>query len=131
MALGDLLGEAQGKVASLRALENGRIEVSLQGTGKILGSDIMDVTTFSSEMMPNGTAQGEGQSLQMGADLMAEWRGTGVGRPKGPGSWKYSYGGMYKKVSSPKFARLLESYVVGEYNSDADGNYTWKLWEWK
>lgn len=38
MALGEVLGEARGKIAGLRALENGRIEITLQGVGNILGS---------------------------------------------------------------------------------------------
>ena len=46
MTLGELLGEVHGKVAGLRALENGRIEVSLQCAGKLLGYDIADVTSF-------------------------------------------------------------------------------------
>ncbi len=37
--LGELVAEGQGKVAVLRALENGRIEITLQGTGKMLGVD--------------------------------------------------------------------------------------------
>jgi hypothetical protein len=131
MVLGEVIGEARGKVAGLRALENGRIEITLQGVGKILGSDMADVTSFWSEMRPNGTAYGEGNSMQMGSDGMAEWKGSGVGRPTGPGAWKYSYGGVYKKVTSAKWARLLDVYTVGEYESDASGSYHWKIWEWK
>ena len=131
MALGELVGEAKGKVAVLRALDNGRIEVSLQGTGKILGSDVSDITTFWSEMRPNGTAFGEGNSLQMGMDGMAEWKGNGVGRMTEQGGWKYAYGGVYHKATSPKWARLLGVYTVGEYEADMNGNYHWKQWEWK
>jgi hypothetical protein len=131
MALGEVLGEASGKVAGLKALDNGRIEISLQGMGKLLGSDVTDVVTFWSEMKPNGTAYGEGNSIQMSSDGMAEWKGSGVGRPTGPGAWKYSYGGMFKNVTSNKWTRLLEVYTVGEYEADANGNHHWKLWEWK
>lgn len=131
MALGEVLGEASGKVAGLKALDNGRIEISLQGMGKLLGSDVTDVVTFWSEMRPNGMVYGEGNSIQMSNDGMAEWRGSGVGRPTGPGAWKYSYGGLFKNVTSNKWTRLLEVYTVGEYEADANGNYRWKLWEWK
>lgn len=129
--LGELIAEGQGKVALLRALENGRIEITLQGTGKMLGVDFGDVTTFWSEMRPNGTAYGEGHSLHMASDGLAEWKGSGVGRPTGPNSWKYSYGGAFKKITSPKWERLLGVYTVGEYQDDTNGNYHWKLWEWK
>lgn len=131
MALGELVGEAKGKIASLRALENGRIEINLQGSGKLLGSDISDITTFWSEMRPNGTAYGEGNSLTMGMDGMAEWKGHGIGRMTEQGGWKYSYGGVFNKATSPKWARLLGVYIVGEYEADMNGNYHSKMWEWK
>lgn len=131
MALGELLGEASGKVAGLRALGDGKIEVSLQGKGRILDTEIEDVTTFWSVMRPNGTAHGQGNSVQMASEGMAEWHGSGVGRPTGPGVWKYSYGGIYTIVAPQKWQRLLDVYTAGEYENDSNGNYHWKLWEWK
>lgn len=91
MALGEMLGEASGKVAGLRAVGDGKVEVSIQGKGVMLGSEIEDVTTFRSVMRPNGTAYGQGNSVQMSAEGMAEWHGSGVGRPAGPGTCKYPY----------------------------------------
>lgn len=131
MALGELLGEASGKVAGLRALGHGKIEVSLQGKGTFLGTEIEDVTTFWSVMRPNGTAYGQGNSVHMSSEGMAEWQGSGVGRPTGPGVWKYSYGGIYTIATPQKWQRLLDVYTAGEYENDANGNYRWKLWEWK
>jgi hypothetical protein len=72
MALGEVLGEARGKVAGLRALDHGKIEVSLQGKGTLLGSEIEDVTTFWSVMRSNGTAYGRGNSIQMSTEGLAE-----------------------------------------------------------
>jgi len=132
MTLGQILAEAKGRVAALRALENGRIEVTLQGTGRVLGIDIGDVTTFWSERRPNGTVYGEGYSIQMGADGgAAEWKGSGIGRSTGNGAWRYAYGGAYKNATSPKWTQLLAVFTVGEYESDENGNYQWKIWEWK
>jgi hypothetical protein len=131
MALGELLGEVRGKVVGLRALGDGIIEVSLQGKGTLLGSEIEDVTTFGSAMRPNGTAYGQGNSIQMSTEGMAEWHGSGVGKPTGPGEWKYAYGGVYTIATSEKLQRLLNVYTAGEYENDANGNYYWKLWEWK
>jgi hypothetical protein len=68
MTLGELLGEVHGKVTGLGALENGRIEVSLECGGKLLGSDIADVTPFWSEIRPKGTAYGEGYSVPMSSE---------------------------------------------------------------
>jgi hypothetical protein len=131
MTLGEVLGEAHGKVAGLRALGDGIIEVSLQGKGTLLGSEMEDVTTFGSVMRPNGTAYGQGNSIQMSREGMAEWRGSGVGRSTGPGAWKYSYGGVYTIATPEKWQRLLNVYTAGEYENDDNGNYHWKLWEWK
>ena len=47
MALGQILGEARGKVSGLRVLADGKIEVSIQGAGKMLASEIQDVVTFT------------------------------------------------------------------------------------
>jgi hypothetical protein len=131
MALGEVLGEARGKVAGLKALGDGKIEVSLQGRGKLLGSDMEDVVTFWSVMRPNGTAYGQGNAIQMSSDGMAVWQGSGVGRPTGPGAWRYSYGGVYTNATSEKWQRLLNVYTAGEYEDDGNGNYHWKVWEWK
>ena len=132
MALGEVLGEARGKVAGLKALGNGKIEVSLQGKGQLLGSDMDDVVTFWSVMRPNGTAYGEGIAVHMSTDGMAQWRGSGVGKPTGPGGgWKYAYGGVYTIAASEKWQRLLNVYIAGEYEDDGNGNYHWKIWEWK
>ncbi|HEU0143396.1 MAG TPA: hypothetical protein VFQ47_01305 [Nitrososphaera sp.] len=131
MALGEMLGEARGKVAVLRALGDGIIEVSLQGKGTLLGSEMEDVTTFGSAMRPNGTAYGQGYSIQMSTEGMAEWRGSGVGKVTAPGAWRYSYGGVYTIATPDKWQRLLNVYTAGEYEADANGNYHWKLWEWK
>jgi hypothetical protein len=133
MALGEIVAEVRGKVTNLRALPDGKVEVSLQGSGKLLGSEITDITTFSSAMRSNGAAYGEGQAILMLRDGggSAEFKGTGIGKPTGQGGWRYSYGGTFHTVTSQKLVRLLDVYVVGEYNSDENGNYQWKLWEWK
>jgi hypothetical protein len=109
-------------------LGDGKIEVSLQGKGTLLGSEMEDVTTFWSVMRPNGTAYGQGNSIQMSAEGMAEWHGSGLGRPTGSSGWKYAYGGVYTIATSEKSQRLLSVYTAGEYEDDANGNYHWKLW---
>jgi hypothetical protein len=67
MAPSEVLGEARGKVAGLKALGNGKIEVSLQGKGQLSGSDMDDVVTFWSE----------GIAVHMSTANIAEWRGSG------------------------------------------------------
>lgn len=132
MALGEIVAELHGKVTNLRVVPDGKVEVSLQGSGKLLGSEVTDITTFSSTMRPNGTAHGEGQTILMLSDGgSATWKGSGVGKPTGQGGWKYSFGGAFQTITSQKLGRLLDVYIVGEYNADENGNYQWKAWEWK
>jgi hypothetical protein len=132
MALGEVLGEARGKIASMKVLPDGKVEVSVQGRGNLLGSEITDIVTYSAVMRPNGTAYGEAHEMAMSNDGgLAVWTGAGVGKPTGHGGWKYSYGGAHQNASSQKWARLLDVYTVGEYEVDENGNYHWKLWEWK
>jgi hypothetical protein len=77
MELGGVLGEACGKVACLKPIGDGKIEVSLQGKDKLLGSYVDDIGTFCSAMKTNSTAYGEGIAVHMSIDDMAEWRGSG------------------------------------------------------
>ena len=132
MALGEIVAELHGKVTNLRVVQDGKVEVSLQGSGKLLGNEVIDITTFSSTMRPNGTAYGEGGTILMLSDGgSSTWKGSGVGKPTGQGRWRYSFGGAFQTITSEKLGRLLDIYVVGEYNSDENGNYQWKIWEWK
>jgi hypothetical protein len=132
MALGEIVAEVHGKTTSQRVLPDGKVEVSQQGSGKLLGSEITEITTFSSVMRPNGTANDEGQTIRMLSDGSgsAEFKATGVGKQIARG-WRYSYGGTFHNITSQKLGRLLDVYIVGEYNSDEDGNYQCKEWEWK
>jgi hypothetical protein len=77
MELGGVLGEACGKVAGLKPVGDGKIEVSLQGKDKLLGSYVDDIGTFWSAMKTNGTAYSEGIAVHTSIDDMAKWRGSG------------------------------------------------------
>jgi hypothetical protein len=131
MALGEILGEVRGKITAMRVLPDGKMEVSQQGTGKLLGSEITEVVTYQPTMRSNGTAYGEAQQIIMSSDGSAVWKGSGVGKPTGRGGWKYAYAGAFQTVASQKLGRLLDVYIVGEYDVDENGNYQWKAWEWK
>jgi hypothetical protein len=135
MALGELVGEARGRITTMRVLPDGKMEVSQQGTGKLLGSEISDAATYWTVMRPNGTAYGEGQQAIMSSDGSAVWKGSGVGKPtigQGGGSgWKYSVVGAFQTVASQKWGRLFDVCTVEEYEVDQNQNYHWKMWEWK
>jgi hypothetical protein len=135
MALGELVGEARGRITTMRVLPDGKMEVSQQGTGKLLGSEISDAATYWTVMRPNGTAYGEGQQAIMSGDgSSAVWKGSGVGKPIGQGGgggWKYSVVGAFQTVASQKWGRLFDVCTVEEYEVDQNQNYHWKMWEWK
>jgi hypothetical protein len=61
----------------MRVLPDGKMEVSQQGTGKLIGSEITDVVTYWTIMRPNGTACGEGDQIIMSGDGSAVWKVLG------------------------------------------------------
>jgi hypothetical protein len=116
----------------MRVLPNGKMEVSQQGTGKLLGSEMSDAATYRTVMRPNGTAYGKGQQAIMSGDGSAVWKGSGTGKPIGQGGgWKYAVVGAFQTVASQKWGRLLDVCTVEEYDVDQNQNYHWKMWEWK
>ncbi len=134
--LGELLGEASGKVTGVRVLptegEQVRVEVSFQGQGKILGLEIGDLGTYWQTTRRGGELFGEGHVLMMTKDGgVADWEGFGVGKRTGPPpAAHYAVCGYY--ASAPeKLARLLGVSNVIEYDVDQNANYHWKMWEWK
>jgi hypothetical protein len=137
MALGELVGEGRGRITTMRVLSDGKMEVSQQGAGKLLGSEISDAATYWTVMRPNGTAYGEGQQAIMSGDGSAVWKGSGVGKPTigqsggSGGGWKYSVVGAFQTVASQKWGRLFDVCTVEEYEVDQNQNYHWKMWEWK
>jgi len=58
--LGELTGEFKGKNTAFRVLSDGKMEVSGQGTGKILGMYATIMFTEVSTILPNGIFMGKG-----------------------------------------------------------------------
>src|SRR5438309_1221459 len=110
--LGEKIYELQARITSVRVLppEDGgtpRLEMSYQGTGKILGVEVTEMGTYQAATQPDGTMMGEGNGVLMtkkGETI--SWHGTGRGRPTGKGmgaSWR---GAVYYRTTSAKLARL-------------------------
>jgi len=57
MALGELVGEGRGRITTMRLLPDGKMEVSQQGTGKLLGSEISDAIDIRSGQHGDTAAQ--------------------------------------------------------------------------
>jgi hypothetical protein len=138
MALGDQVGEASGKITGTRVLtpvggeQQVQMEVSFQGSGNMLGEEIIDTATYLQVVRPGGVFYGEGDALWItSAGESAHFAGFGVGRPTGgfPAGHFAVCGSA--QTASEKLARLNSVAIVAEYDVDEDGSYRWTLWEWK
>jgi hypothetical protein len=134
--LGELLGEAAGKITGTRVLPSEgqqiKLEVSLQGSGTLLGEAITNIGTYWHTITPEGVVYGEGHVLMMTQDdASADWTGFGVGRPTGPApAAHYGVYGSFLSASG-KLAYLASVANASEYEVEQDGSYHWKLWAWK
>ena len=132
---GDKLCEYSGKITSRRVLPNPgggpKMEASQQLTGKLLGVDATETSTYWSVMRPDGTLFGEGQGVAMSEDGdVATWVGQGVGTI-GKGGAVTFRGAVFYSSSSPRWSRLNTVAAIFEYEVDGEGNSRSTLWEWK
>jgi hypothetical protein len=133
--LGQLLGEASGRTTGIRVLptegQQVKVEVSFQGSGKLLGVDISDVGTYWQTVRPGGVLYGEGHVLFTTNDgEIADWTGFGVGKPTGPApAAHYAVCGS-TQTTSGKLGHLNTVAAAIEYDVHQDGSYQWKFWEW-
>jgi hypothetical protein len=125
----ELIGEFKGKNTVYRVLQNGVLEVSGRGTGKIMGVDAMLLTT-SIGVMDDGIFSGDvnssistmdGQSISMQAHA--------IGYPSGNGG--LSRGASVQTTSSEKFMALNKAILLHEYQTDMSDSWTGKIWLWK
>jgi hypothetical protein len=120
MALGDLAFVETGKFAGIRALPDGKVEATYQGTGKLFRADYSSI--YTGVATPHGGTK-DGDTIGVLAH--------GRGRPTGSGlkaSWR---GGVIWQASSPKFGRLNSLPGVWELDIDEGGNFHLRVWEWK
>ena len=132
--LGELISESKGKRTARRVLSASpgfKVEVSFEDNGKLLGIEAHTIATYWSEGRPDGSLYGEGQAAIITRDgEVVTWKGQGVGKLLAGGSVSYR-GAVYFSTASPTLARLNTVAGVFEFEVDADGNTTSKVWEWK
>jgi len=137
MALGDKIGEVSGRVTGTRVItpsgtQQVRIEVSLQGSGTVLGEDVTEIGTYVQTLRPGGVLYGEGDVLYItGDDETAQWRGFGVGRPSGPFPAGHFAVCGSSETESHALRRLNKIAIVTEFDVDKEGNYRHTAWEWR
>jgi hypothetical protein len=127
--LGDLIGEFSGKNIVTRVLAEGKIEVTNQGVGKILGMDAFIMST-AVVMMGNGVYEGEVNSVLTTSD------GTSMFLKGNIVSWASERGGVTRAATiqatqSAKLMGLVKKMLLHEYETDLMNNWTGKIWEWK
>lgn len=133
--LGEKIEESRGKRLYRKVLPAPagqlKVEVSAEGTGKLLGIDCQAFLTYSAESTPDGGLYGEGQGVYLTADGdMATWKGAGKGTLKAGGAVSYR-GAIYFTTAAPKLARLNGIAGVFEFDVDASGATHGQTWEWK
>ena len=131
--LGELISETKGKrlVRRVISVDPPTAEVSFEDSGHALGVATTGMGSYTSVVSPDGTILGSGQGLSMTEEGEAlTWTGTGSGK-FGPGG-SVSYRGMlFFRTTSQKLGRLNGACGAFEYEVDASGSTTSKVWEWK
>src|SRR5215813_8342578 len=131
--LGEQIATGQGKRTSRRIIATNplNVEVSFEDVTKMLGVDGMNIGTYTSTPKPDGSLDGEGQGAFATLDgEIVTWKGIGVGRFGAAGAVSYR-GTLSYSTTSAKLARLNGIAGVFEFEVDAAGNTTSKIWEWK
>jgi hypothetical protein len=131
--LGEQIGETKGKrlVRRVISIDPPTAEVSFEDAGQILGIPATGMGTYTSVIRPDGSLLGQGQGLSLTQDGEAiTWTGTGVGKFGAGGAVSYR-GMLFLQTASQKLARINNACAAFEYEVDASGNTTSKMWEWK
>src|SRR5437867_9849345 len=116
--LGEQIGEETGKVTVRRVISvdgGAKVEVTVQGTGKLLGIETRNNVTYWAGIRPDGSLYGEAQGLVVGkGGEQATFKAAGVGKLLEGGAVSYR-GASYYYSDSPTFRLLNVIAVVVEY----------------
>ncbi|MBB5319090.1 hypothetical protein [Tunturibacter empetritectus] len=131
--IGQQIGETKGKrlVRRVLSIDPPTAEVSFEDSGQMLGVPTTGMGSYTSIVRADGSIYGQGQGLSMTQDGEAiTWTGTGLGKFGPSGSVSYR-GMLFFQTTSQKLAQINNSCGAFEYDVDASGNTTSKVWEWK
>ena len=135
--LGEKLGEDTGKVTGTRFLPGAdgkhvKMEMSFQVAGKLLGTEVTGMGTYTAYERLPGVLYGEGQGFigsKDGDGII--WNGFGVGQLTGQGMGVRWRAAITYQTNSKKFARLNTVIGMVEHETDAQGNVKDAYSEWK
>lgn len=86
-----MIAEERGKIIGIRVLPDGKVEVPVQQSGKLLGVEQTDIVTYLSVARPDGTPYGEADGVVMTKEgKMASFKAQGIGRLKAGGAVIFS-----------------------------------------
>jgi len=129
--LGDVVYEGKGKTIGMRVLPNGKNEQTQTMQGMVLGEEFSATWTGEGEVRPDGTTHTEFHGFfttKSGAMGQYSGMGNGIMRPDGS---QTNRGVLCHSNASGKYARFNGIAIVYEVESDKDGNFHNKGWEWK
>jgi len=130
--LGDMIGEFKGQVTGVRILSGGKVETSEQASGNILGNLATWLATSTSTTMANGVVMAEGEALVTTGDgEVVMIKKSGIGWSTGKGRKATRRGVFFHATQSQKLARLNKVVGVWEFESEENGNWHVKIWEWR
>jgi hypothetical protein len=132
--LGELIYEGRGKrtARTVLPLEGTapRIQVSFEETGKLVGIEANFMGTYWAAIRSDGSVYGEGQGIIATREGdSVSLRGIGTGKVREGGA--VSYRGSIIFHAPQKLARLNTVAGAFEFEVDAQGNTSMKMWEWK
>lgn len=138
MVLAEQVWQGSGRTTGTRLLPGDdyryiKMEVSFEGTGKLLGGDATNMGTFTTFERVPGQMYAEGQGMLMTVDGEgAIWNGHAVGHPTGDGmGMSFRYSVAYQASTTGKLASLNGALGIGEFESKADGSWSDAGWLWR
>ncbi len=130
--LGDLIGEFKGKITNVRVLPEGEVETSELGSGTILEIEATWLATSISKPMLNGVVVGKGDALVTTEDgEVVMIKKSGIGWSTGKGREASRRGVFFHNTQSQKLGRLNKTVGIWEFESEENGDWHVKIWEWK
>jgi hypothetical protein len=131
--IGEKVGEFTGKETGRRVIQgnNGpNMEITTQTTGTFYGINTFDTGTYTASL-EHGHLDGNGIGITMTKDgETLTWNVNGAGRFTKDGGVQWR-GSVYYKTNGTKLSRVNGQCFVYEYDVDATGNCSGRIYEWK
>lgn len=130
--LGELIEEFSGKVTGIKVLSEGKLEVSEQASGTVLGVEATWIATSTSTPLPNGVVMSEGEAIitTIEGEIVLVKK-SGIGWSTGKGRKASRRGVFFHNTQAQRLSRLNKVVGVWEFESEENGDWHVKVWEWK